>query len=150
LSHHCNFVWSATPPARCGDSVLSTALSPTRLAQWSTSPYFGRLPCCPTPALNAFSFPHLHSLKSLAHCLTPVLWDWFSALTPFHCQWYSAIHCFVPGSICPEAALDYVPGEVGEAFVHGVWRSPLGLQIYTGGSETGWQGGMVHCFLQGT
>jgi hypothetical protein len=41
LQYSCNSVWSASSPARRGNSVLSTAISPMRLAQWFTTPTLG-------------------------------------------------------------------------------------------------------------
>jgi hypothetical protein len=35
LPYYCNSIWSVPPPARWGHSVLSTTVSPTRLAQES-------------------------------------------------------------------------------------------------------------------
>jgi hypothetical protein len=40
LPYYCNSVWSVTPAARWSNSVLSTILSPTRLAQQSTTALF--------------------------------------------------------------------------------------------------------------
>jgi hypothetical protein len=53
------------------------------------------------------------------------------------------------GSIFPEATLDYVPrGCIGESHVVQIAHL-LGLQIYTGSFETGWQREMVCHFSQG-
>jgi hypothetical protein len=53
LPYSCNYVWSAPPPARWGNSVLSTAPYP------ETSPHFGRLTCHPTLLKAFFVMPLL-------------------------------------------------------------------------------------------
>jgi hypothetical protein len=52
------------------------------------------------------------------------------------------------GSICPGAALDYVPGgRIGELHVMYVAHL-LGLQIYAGSFETSWLGEMACTVLK--
>jgi hypothetical protein len=53
LPYSWNSVWSAPPPARRGNSVLSTALCLTdQLQDLLLLPHFGKLVCLPTPALS--------------------------------------------------------------------------------------------------
>jgi hypothetical protein len=76
-------LWSAPPPARWGNSVLSTALSSETNSGIHHQSHFGRLACCltPTPSLCYFSsvrllrvqlLPHPHSLRQMQYS-TPTL-----------------------------------------------------------------------------
>jgi hypothetical protein len=65
LPYCCNSSWLAPPQAKWGNSVLSTTLNSTGLAQGFTKPCFGRLACCRTLALCLCSLPHLPFLRVL-------------------------------------------------------------------------------------
>jgi hypothetical protein len=144
LPYSCNSVWSAPPPARWGNSVLSTALSLRKLAQ-------------------QFSIPLLWEADLLHHCsqillpVPPSLVEIFGSLLhpcsprlvqcstppPLSVVDYNSLFMFLSfvqgGSICPGAVLDYVPGDG--------WESPVWcllltcwVCIYTDSFEIGWWG----------
>jgi hypothetical protein len=86
LPYCCNFGWSAPPPARWGNSVLGTTLSPTRLAQWPAISHFRGLACHPTPTLSTCSSLHLHLLR--VRLLAPPRSPRLFSVPPYpHCQW---------------------------------------------------------------
>jgi hypothetical protein len=62
LPYSCNSVWWSLPPARCGNSILSTSLTLTRPAQGSTTgPILGGWLVAPL-LLSAF-VPHHTSAR---------------------------------------------------------------------------------------
>jgi hypothetical protein len=86
LSFSCNSVWSAPPLARWGNSVLNTALCPTRLdleftafpalGSWPVTPKCSQCLCFSQSVLGASSsFRRLacHSMPALSLCASPDL-----------------------------------------------------------------------------
>jgi hypothetical protein len=136
LPYFCKSVWSACPPARWNNSILSTALSSMRLTQ-----PFSKLLLWEVNLSLHSHFQPLFS-ESSAPCSTPVLRS-DSAFHPtptvggriLFTVDVSVLYGEV--SICPGAAVNYVPrGWVGELCV--VYVAHLfSLQIYTGSFETG-------------
>jgi hypothetical protein len=90
LPYHCNSVWSVLPPARWSNSVLSTTLSPARLAQQSStalfwevglSPHLHSQPLCFNPPLLSDS-PALWEVGLSHHLvLSPCSLSYLSSLT---------------------------------------------------------------------
>jgi hypothetical protein len=87
LPYSCNSVWSAPLLARWGSSVLSTVLSPSRLAQPSTTVPLWEVGLSPHPPLSVFvAFPaFIHwelGTKGSAPCPTPIFWGKCSISLP--------------------------------------------------------------------
>jgi hypothetical protein len=115
------------------------------------------LASCANPALSACSSPCLHSLRiwllappcspRLVQCSSPhplSVVDYNSL-----CMFLSFVVC-VGSSICPGAALEYVPtGWMGESCVV-CSTHLLGLQTYIGSFEICWWGETVCHFSQGS
>jgi hypothetical protein len=110
-----NSVWSAPPPARWGNLVLSIAFSPMRLAQPSTMSLLWEVGLLLHPHSQPLllflvhwefgSLPHPHSLGQVQHSTPPLL----LVLDYNCCFWFSVL--FGGCSISTGTVLDYVPRE---------------------------------------
>jgi hypothetical protein len=143
-------------PARWGNLVLSTALSPMGLAQQSTTPCFRRLAFCPTPALSLCSLPLLPLLR--VQLLAPPPFSRVgSTLHPtptvdgrlqFTVYAFSFVQC-----VCVCGVFNLPRGFTGLCSGGWVRESCVVsvahlMQIYSCSFEAGWQARMVCHFSQ--